>query len=167
MTSSPPPPDPSSSPTESGWAGALFDLAAPGGWKNRLAARKGPHHVLVTADRIVIEHAMRLRAPLEIAPGGVSVAALDPGPEKVDGPAGRFPILRRLSPTAVVPREHGIEGWVWTSTGGSAMTQLGDEDEVPNVALIFLAPLEAAVVEQTFEPEFLGELAKRSPLGSP
>ena len=48
---------------------------------------------------------------------------------------GRFPILRRISGTAVVPREQGVEGWLWTSIGGSAFPTLCDEDEAPNGAL--------------------------------
>jgi hypothetical protein len=44
---------------------------------------------------------------------------------------GRFPILRRLGPDRVVPRTEGIEGWLWTSTGGTALTALGGENEAP------------------------------------
>ena len=55
-------------------------------------------------------------------------------------PAGRTltiqfdPILKRLSATAVVPREQSIEGWLWTSTDGSALTVVGDEDAAPSGA---------------------------------
>ena len=42
------------------------------------------------------------------------------------GQVGRFPVLRRLGPTAVIPRTEGIEGWLWTSTGGTALTNLGE-----------------------------------------
>ena len=55
---------------------------------------------------------------------------------------GRFPILRRVSATAVIPREEGIEGWLWTSTGGTALTNLGEDDEAPNIALVFTKPLD-------------------------
>ena len=67
----------------------------------------------------------------------------------------------------IIPREYGIEGWLWTSTGGSAFTERSRTDEAPNLALVFTQPLEADVVEAAFEPELFEELAKRSPLGSP
>ena len=35
----------------------------------------------------------------------------------------------------MVAREQGIEGWLWTSTGGSAFTLIGDE--APTGALLF------------------------------
>ena len=55
-------------------------------------------------------------------------------------------MLRRLGPTAVVPREEGIEGWVWTSRGGSALPALGDEDDAPNGLLLFAKPLAGELV---------------------
>lgn len=108
-----------------------------------------------------------LRAPLKLTLGQLQIGMVDRGPAKVRGAAGRFPILKRLSATAVLPREQGIEGWLWTSTGGSAFTELLEDDEAPNLALVFTQPLEADVVEAAFEPELFEELAKRSPLGSP
>ena len=66
--------------------------------------------------------------------------------------SGRFPILKRLSATAVIPREQGIEGWLWTSLGGSALTVLGDPEDAPNAALLFTKPLGDDAVA-CFEPE--------------
>jgi hypothetical protein len=79
---------------------------------------------------------------------------------------GRFPILRRLSATAIVPREHGIEGWLWTRAGGSSMTMLGDSDAAPNSALLFTKPLGEEHLA-AFAPEALTDIAARSPLGEP
>src|SRR5688572_22401564 len=67
-----------------------------------------------------------LRAPLKLTLGQLQIGMVDRGPAKVRGAAGRFPILKRLSATAVLPREQGIEGWLWTSTGGSALTLIGE-----------------------------------------
>lgn len=147
--------------------GAVLELAEPPGGLKRLVGRPGPRSLTLSAAHLVIEHPAVLRAPLELAPGGIAVATVDPGPSRVDGPGGRFPILRRLSPTAVVPREEGIEGWLWTSTGGSAYTLIADEGSAPNVALVFLKPLEADVIEQVFHAAVVEDLAKRSPMGSP
>lgn len=159
VTSDPPP--------EAAWAGAMLDLEVSSGWRSKLAGRKGPNRITVQAHRILIEHGTKLREPLEIAPGGIALVSVDAGPAKVGRTTGRFPILHRLSATSVIPREEGIEGWLWTSTDGSALTLLGEDDEAPNLAIVFLQPLEAEVVEQAFDPSFLEELAKRSPLGSP
>ena len=71
-----------------------------------------------------------------------------------------------VSATAVVPREQGVEGWLWTSLGGSALTVLGDPEDAPNAALLFTKPLGDDAVA-CFEPEAAQEIAARSPLGAP
>jgi hypothetical protein len=81
--------------------------------------------------------------------------------------SGRFPILKRLSATAVVPRHEGIEGWLWTSIGGSGMVPIGDEEDAPNAALLFTKPLGEEAVTRVFHPDVYDELAERSPLGAP
>jgi hypothetical protein len=143
----------------------VIELEGAGGL--RKLVRRGDSRLSINAAQITIEQPGHLRAPLQLAPGGIAVAALDAGPAKTGPAVGRFPILHRLSATAVVPREEGIEGWLWTGAGGSAYTVIGDEDAAPNLALVFLKPLEEDVVTEVFEQEFLEDLAKRSPLGSP
>ena len=76
-------------------------------------------------------------------------------------------MLRRLSATAVVPREQGIEGWLWTSTGGSALTVLGDEDAAPTGALLFTKPLGPEQLKEAMKPEAFEALVAHSPLGVP
>ena len=116
---------------------------------------------------VAIEHGRVMDAPLELPLGSVKVAIVDAGPAQTSGQVGRFPILRRVGPTAVIPRTEGIEGWLWTSTGGTALTNLGEDDEAPNVALVFAKPLDDARLHAAFDPEFVTALAARSPLGSP
>ena len=65
----------------------------------------------------------------------------------------------------MIPREEGIDGWMWTSTDGPAFTLLGDD--APNLAFMFSPPLAGERIEEAFEPAELAELAKRSPLGQP
>jgi hypothetical protein len=108
-----------------------------------------------------------LREPLRLTLGQLHIGLVDRGPAKVRGAAGRFPILKRLSATAVVPREQGIEGWLWTSTGGSALTVLGDEDAAPSGALLFTKPLGPEQLEPAMERAALAALAAHSPLGVP
>ena len=76
-----------------------------------------------------------MHSPLELPLGAVKIAAVDPGPAKSLRQFGRFAMLRRLGPTRVIPRTEGIDGWLWTSTGGTGLTNLGEDDEAPNVAL--------------------------------
>jgi hypothetical protein len=76
-------------------------------------------------------------------------------------------VLRRLSATAVIPREQGVEGWLWTGAAGSAFTVLGDEDDAPNAALLFTKPLGEDAIAEAFAPEAAEEIAARSPLGAP
>ena len=123
------------------------------------ALRLSPNGATLEVDSI-------LREPLKLTLGQLHLARVDRGPAKVRGQAGRFPVLRRLSATAVVPREQGIEGWLWTSLGGSALTVLGDPEDAPNAALLFTKPLGDDAVE-CFEPEMAQEIAARSPLGAP
>jgi len=126
----------------------------------------GEHRISFTPQEITVEHGGALRAPLRFAPGSVVVAATDPGPASAGRrPVGRFPILHRLAADRVIPREEGIDGWLWTGTDGSAFTVLGDE--APNVAFVFSPPLAGERIEEAFEPDDLAELAKRSPLGQP
>jgi hypothetical protein len=116
---------------------------------------------------VVIEHDRPLLQPLRLGIGAISVGCVDPGSARARSGEGRFPILRRLGPNNVVPRSEGIEGWLWTSNGGSGMTMLLDEDEAPNAALVFAKPLGEEVIVRIFEPEFVTALAARSPLGVP
>jgi hypothetical protein len=160
MSSVPPPsvPPPSDAAPPSGPAAPELVLALEGNAGDQL--RLG-------VDRLSLEHASVMRAPLALPLGAVKVAAVDPGPPRASGQYGRFAILRRVGPTRVVPRTEGIEGWLWTSTGGTGLTQLGKHDEAPNVALVFTKPLEESLLNAAFEPEFITALAARSPLGSP
>jgi len=148
-------------------APVVLGLAAPGGVRRLMGRRaSGEHRLAFTPQEITVEHAGALRAPLRFAPGSVVVAATDGGPASAGRRSvGRFPILHRLAADRVIPREEGIDGWLWTSTDGSAFTVLGDA--APNVAFIFSPPLAGERIEEAFEPADLAELAKRSPLGQP
>jgi hypothetical protein len=161
-------PPPSTTPPRAGSDGLrpelVLALEESRGWRK---PRRSGGDRLRLATGLTIEHGRVMQAPLELPLGAVKVAIVDPGPAKASGQLGRFPILRRLSSTTVIPRTEGIEGWLWTSTGGTALTNLGDEDEAPNVALIFAKPLDEARLRAAFDPDFITALAARSPLGNP
>ena len=127
---------------------------------------RGYDAVRLSALGASIAHARSLHTPLRLPLGTLQLGLVDPGPARPDGITGRFPILKRLSATAVLPREQGIEGWLWTSLGGSALTVLGDPEKAPNAALLFTKPLGDDAVE-CFEPAMAQEIAARSPLGAP
>jgi hypothetical protein len=132
-------------------------------WRRR---RAGEDAVRLSSLGAVIEHDRMLREPLRLPLGTLQLGLVDPGPARVSGQAGRLPVLRRLSATAVVPRQEGIEGWLWTTLGGSALTILGDEDDAPNAAILFTKPLSEDAIA-AFEPGVAEEIAQRSPLGTP
>jgi hypothetical protein len=115
----------------------------------------------------VVEHERMLQAPLRLALGQLQLGLVDPGPARAGAGTGRFAVLRRLSATAVIPREQGVEGWLWTGAAGSALTVLGDEDDAPNAALLFTKPLGEEAIAAAFVPEAAEEIAARSPLGAP
>jgi hypothetical protein len=125
------------------------------------------HAVTFTAAGTLIEHRRCLREPLVLPPGTLALAAVDAGPARTAADTGRFPVLRRLGPATVVPREEGIEGWVWTDRGGSALPALGDDEDAPNGLLLFAKPLAADLVARAFTPDWVRALADRSPLGEP
>ena len=139
----------------------VLELEAPRSWGRR---RGAGDQLRLSAMGATISFERALRTPLRVPLGTLQLGLVDPGPARTGGMTGRFPILKRLSATAVVPREHGVEGWLWTSLGGSALTVLGDPDDAPNAALLFTKPL--ADVE-CFEPVIAQEIAARSPLGAP
>jgi hypothetical protein len=109
---------------------------------------------VITFERALV---MPLRLPL----GTLQLGLIEFG----SAGDGRFPILKRLSASQVVPRERGVEGWLWTKDGGSALTVLGDVSDAPNAALLFTRPLGGGAVA-CFEPEAAREIAARSPLGA-
>jgi hypothetical protein len=141
----------------------VIALEASRSWRRR---RTGEDAVRLSPLGVVIEHDRMLREPLRLPLGTLQLGLVDPGPARLSGQAGRFPVLRRLSATAVVPRQEGIEGWLWTTIGGTALTILGDDDDAPNAAILFTKPLNDEAIA-AFEPAVAAEIAQRSPLGTP
>jgi hypothetical protein len=138
-------------------------IEASRSWRRR---RGGEDAVRLSPLGAVIEHDRMLREPLRLPLGTLQLGLVDSGPARVNGAAGRFPVLKRLSATSVVPRQEGIEGWLWTTAGGSALTILGDEDDAPNAAILFTKPLGEEAIA-AFEPDVAAAIAQRSPLGTP
>jgi hypothetical protein len=140
----------SAPPPSSGPPGApvrheeLLELEAPRSWKRRGALA----FLKLSPLGMELHHEGVLREPLIMPLGAIAVATAEPGSAKATPNEGRFPILRRLSAAAIVPRSEGV-------------------DEAPNGALVFAHPLGADIVEGCFEPGFVAALAARSPLGVP
>ncbi|HWK27947.1 MAG TPA: hypothetical protein VNS09_15385 [Solirubrobacter sp.] len=151
----------SSAPPSGGTGGRTLTIAFESG------RRIAPDALRLSPNGATLEVESMFREPLRLTLGQLHLAQVDRGPAKVKAQAGRFPILKRLSATAVVPREQGIEGWLWTSGGGSALTLLGDEDAAPTGALLFTKPLGPEQLEPVLRPEQLAALVARSPLGVP
>jgi hypothetical protein len=144
-------------PSSSGQREHVLELEAP---------RRRRGELRLSAMGATLAYEPTLHTALRIPLGTLQLGLVDRGSARAGGMTGRFPILKRLSATAVVPREQGVEGWLWTSLGGSALTVLGDEDDAPNAALLFTKPLGDEAVA-CFEPEAAQEIAARSPLGAP
>ena len=134
----------------------------PRGWGRRRAEDK----LRLTPDGATFVHEEMFHKPLRLPLGMLHLGLVERGSPRPGRGTGRFPVLRRLSPTAVIPREEGVEGWLWTSEGGSALTTLGDPEDAPNAALLFTKPLGDEAVD-CFVPEMAQEIAARSPLGAP
>jgi len=141
----------------------VLELEAGRSWKRRRAADL----LKLSPLGLELHHARVLREPLAMPLGAIAVACAESGGARAVAGEGRFPILRRLSATAIVPKSEGVEGWLWTSAGGSAFPSLTEDDDAPNAALVFAHPLGEDVVGRGFEPEFVNALVARSPLGVP
>jgi hypothetical protein len=141
----------------------VLELDGGRSWKRRRSA----DFLKLSPLGMELHHARALRLPLVMPLGAIAVATAEHGPARAGAGEGRFPILRRLSATAIVPQSEGVEGWLWTSVGGSAFPTLTEDDDAPNAALVFAHPLGADVVSENFDPAFVGALAARSPLGVP
>ena len=155
-------PPPSSAPPGSAPRESLIALEPSRSW----GRRGGEGAITLSPVGATITQSGQLREALRLPLGTLQLGLVDPGPARVSDGVGRFPVLKRLSATAVVPREEGIEGWLWTKAAGSALTMLGDEDDAPNVAILFTKPLGEEAIG-AFEPAVAAEIAQRSPLGSP
>jgi hypothetical protein len=129
--------------------------------------KRGADFLKLSPHGMELHYGGVLLAPLSMPLGAIAVACAESGPARAIGNDSRFPVLHRLSATTVIPREVGVEGWLWTAAGGSAFPSLCDEDEAPNVALLFAHPIGEDIVARRFEPEFAQALAARSALGSP
>jgi hypothetical protein len=157
VNSTPPPAPPG--------AGREHDLALepPRGW----GRRRSESRLRIVPTGATLIHSEMLRAPLRLPLGMLHLGLVERGSARPGGTVGRFPVLRRMGPTAVLPREEGVEGWLWTSTGGSALTVLGDESDAPNAALLFTKPLGPEQLEPCLHPDALAAIVARSPLGVP
>lgn len=158
MVNSAPPPAPPG-------AGRDHELALepPRGW----GRRRAEDSLRITPNGATLIYAEMLRAPLQLPLGVLHLGLVERGSSRPEGAVGRFAVLRRLSATAVLPREEGVEGWLWTSTGGSGLTTLGDPEDAPNAALLFTKPLGPEQLEPCLEPDALAAIVARSPLGVP
>lgn len=157
MNSAPPPAAPGAGRDH------LLVFEPPRGW----GRRRVEDTLRITPNGATFVHEQMLRAPLRLPLGVLHLGAVERGSANPGGAAGRFPVLRRLSATAVIPREEGVEGWLWTSTGGSALTTLGDPEDAPNAALLFTKPLGPEQLEPCLAPDALAAIVARSPLGVP
>ncbi len=135
----------------------------PRGW----GRRRSEDLLRITPGGATFIHDELLRTPLRLPLGMLHLGLVERGSARPGGASGRFPVLRRLSATAVIPREEGVEGWLWTTTGGSALTMLGDADDAPNAAVLFTKPLGPEALEPCLQPETLAAIVARSPLGVP
>ena len=140
----------------------LMSLPPPATASREYALELEPSGQLtLSATGAVITFEPALLMPLRLPLGTLQLGLVEFG----SGGDGRFPILKRLSASQVVPRERGVEGWLWTSSGGSALTVLGDTRNAPNAALLFTRPLGTGAVA-CFEPDAAREIAAHSPLGA-
>jgi hypothetical protein len=129
--------------------------------------RRGDDALRLSALGATLTHSRALVEALRVPLGTLQLGLVERGAAKARRDEGRFPVLRRLGPTAVLPRSEGVEGWLWTGGGGSALTVIGDQDEAPNAALLFTKPLGEEAIARAFQPALLREIAERSPLGAP
>ena len=145
---------PPTSPT--GLKDYVLELEAGKSWGRR---KGGVDQLRLSAMGASITHERALQTTLRLPLGTLQLGLVDPGPARAGGMAGRFPMLKRLGATTVIPREEGIEGWLWTGRNGSALPAWVTTRTRRTAALLFAKPLAGDIVEG-FAPE-LGARARR------
>ena len=135
----------------------------PRGWGRRHTDDK----LRLTPNGATFVSEEMFHTPLRLPLGMLHLGLVERGSASPGRGTGRFPVLRRVGPTAVIPREEGVEGWLWTTEGGSALTTLGDPEDAPNAALLFTKPLGPEQLEPCLQPDALAAIVARSPLGVP
>ena len=159
-----PPPGPGLQPDAGVPKELRLELAAPKGL--RKLAVGGERYLRLRGSELTFMHSGVLERPFTINGGLVRAAAVDRG--TTTGEHGRFPVLHRMINGMVIPARQGIEGWLWTTKQGSALPLLSDyPDDLPNLALLFVKPLDEEQVRGWFKPDWVQALAERSALGKP
>ena len=136
-----------------------LELRAGRGWRRRAGLLR------LHGAELTLEHPDVLREPLVLPGGRIDLAAVDRGAHGRDAEHGRFPVLQRLGPNAVVPFEQGIQSWLWTSRSGSALPTVAEAaDAPPNLVLLFAKPLDDEEVARCSSPDGCGRsrTARRS-----
>lgn len=139
-----------------------IQLQSGKGWRRR----QGGHIRLEGAEITFVQPGV-LREPMTLPAGLIELAAVEHGAAPKND-HGRFVVVRRLAGNIIVPKEEGIEGWLWSSRNGSVLPGLQDSSAgVPNLALLFTVPLATEQMKRHFDAKWLHELAERSPHGNP
>ena len=84
----------------------LLELEASKSWKRKRTV----DFLKFSPLGLEIHHSGVLIAPLTMPLGALAVACTEIGPARPVAGEGRFPILKRISSSAIVPREEGVEG---------------------------------------------------------
>ena len=141
-------------------------LEEPRGWGRRSAVPAGVLRFSPGGPRDRARRGARAsRCELPLATLALAHGRPGPGARRRRSPAGSRSCAGCRAPRSSRART-GIEGWLWTSRGGSALPSLA-RDDAPNGALLFTKPLAGELVTQHFAPEWVAALAARSPLGDP
>ena len=156
QVSVPPPAAPAAPPPRRAPSRARADRAPRGAARlARGAAERRPDAVRFSPAGLVIEHDRALARPLVLPLATLALATVDAGPAKAGDDAGRLPVLRRVGTTAVIPREEGIEGWLWTSRGGSALPSLAERGRAQRRAPVRQAARRRAGRPGSFAPDWV------------
>ena len=90
----------------------MIELEASKSWKRKRTV----DYLKLSPLGLEIHHGGVLLTPLTMPLGAIALACTESGPSRPMAGEGRFPVLRRISSNAVVPREEGVEGWLWTAS---------------------------------------------------
>ena len=86
----------------------MIELEPSKTWKRKRAV----DYLKFSPLGLEIHHAGVLLTPLKMPLGAIAVACTETGASRPMSGEGRFPILKRISASAIVPREEGVEGWL-------------------------------------------------------
>ena len=125
----------------------MIELESSKAWKRK----KSVDYLKLSPLGLELHHGGVLVTPLTMPLGAIALACTETGPARPMAGEGRFPVLEAASAPAPSCRAiRASRAGCGPRAGGSAFPLLCDEDQAPNVAILFAHPLGEDMITRRF-----------------